>query len=313
MRARRWDQLSYAGELRQQATGPVLDRHRRSRRPGCQATPARSPSLAPSWPPSQPDCGKLRPVGRRGQDEEGPVTPEQAREFVANNHRAVMITRRSAGGLQTSPVTVGINSDGEVVISSRETAYKVRNLRRHPTATLCVLHRQLLRPLDPDRRHHPDRALAAGHGRADRLLPPHLRRASRLGRLPARHGRPAACAHPADHRQRRPYPRRVAATARPATWKQKDGIANATPRIHRRFGKIRAAPGVRKRIQERPPGPPRTPLSFPDHRGRNAGIFGRTSEVPPRSPTTTQRPLIAVCLAHQAARCNGTTTFTVYS
>jgi PPOX class probable F420-dependent enzyme len=66
------------------------------------------------------------------------VTPDQAREFVANNHQAVMITRRSAGGLQTSPVTVGIDSAGKVVISSRETAYKVRNLRRHPTATLCV-------------------------------------------------------------------------------------------------------------------------------------------------------------------------------
>jgi PPOX class probable F420-dependent enzyme len=64
------------------------------------------------------------------------VTPDQARAFVANNYRAVMITRRSAGGLQTSPVPVGINSDGEVIISSRETAYKVRNLRRHPT--LCV-------------------------------------------------------------------------------------------------------------------------------------------------------------------------------
>jgi PPOX class probable F420-dependent enzyme len=66
------------------------------------------------------------------------MTPDQAREFVANNHRAVLITRRSTGGLQTSPVTVGIDSDGKVVISSRQTAYKVRNLRRHPTATLCV-------------------------------------------------------------------------------------------------------------------------------------------------------------------------------
>jgi PPOX class probable F420-dependent enzyme len=66
------------------------------------------------------------------------VTPAQARKFVANNHQAVMITHRSAGGLQTSPVTVGIDSDAKVVISSRETAYKVRNLRRQPTATLCV-------------------------------------------------------------------------------------------------------------------------------------------------------------------------------
>ena len=66
------------------------------------------------------------------------MTPDQAHEFVANNRQAVMITHRSAGGLQTSPVTVGIDSDGKIVISSRQTAYKVRNLRRHPTATLCV-------------------------------------------------------------------------------------------------------------------------------------------------------------------------------
>ena len=66
------------------------------------------------------------------------MTPDQAREFVARNHQAVMVTLRSGGGLQTSPVTVGIDSDGKVVISSRETAYKVRNLRRRPTATLCV-------------------------------------------------------------------------------------------------------------------------------------------------------------------------------
>ena len=66
------------------------------------------------------------------------MTPDQAREFVTDNHRAVMITHRSAGGLQTSPVLVGVDSDGKVVISTRETAYKVRNLRRRPTATLCV-------------------------------------------------------------------------------------------------------------------------------------------------------------------------------
>jgi PPOX class probable F420-dependent enzyme len=66
------------------------------------------------------------------------VTPDQAREFVTDNHRAVMITHRSAGDLQTSPVLVGVDSDGKVVISTRETAYKVRNLRRRPTATLCV-------------------------------------------------------------------------------------------------------------------------------------------------------------------------------
>ncbi|MGH2826639.1 MAG: PPOX class F420-dependent oxidoreductase [Actinomycetota bacterium] len=66
------------------------------------------------------------------------MTPDEARAFVAGNHRAVMVTRRSDGGLQTSPLTVGVD-DEKIVISSRETAYKVRNLRRDPSVTLCVV------------------------------------------------------------------------------------------------------------------------------------------------------------------------------
>lgn len=63
---------------------------------------------------------------------------EDARRFITENHRAVLVTHRRDGGLQTSPVTVGTDDDGFVVISSRETAYKVRNLERDPRATLCV-------------------------------------------------------------------------------------------------------------------------------------------------------------------------------
>lgn len=65
------------------------------------------------------------------------MTPDEAREFVSNNHRAVMVTRRRDEGVQTSPITVGADDD-KVVISSREAAYKVRNLRRDPRVTLCV-------------------------------------------------------------------------------------------------------------------------------------------------------------------------------
>jgi PPOX class probable F420-dependent enzyme len=65
--------------------------------------------------------------------------PDDAREFVAGNHRAVLITRRSSGGLQTSPVLVGVDDEGELVISTSEAAAKTRNLRRDPTAVLCVL------------------------------------------------------------------------------------------------------------------------------------------------------------------------------
>ena len=67
------------------------------------------------------------------------MSPDDAREFVASNHRAVLITRRSSGGLQTSPVLVGVDGEGKVVISTWEGASKTRNLRRDPAVVLCVL------------------------------------------------------------------------------------------------------------------------------------------------------------------------------
>jgi PPOX class probable F420-dependent enzyme len=60
-------------------------------------------------------------------------------DFVRSNARAVLVTRRRDGRPQTSPVTVGVADDGVLVISSRETAMKVKNLRRNPDAVLCVL------------------------------------------------------------------------------------------------------------------------------------------------------------------------------
>ena len=91
------------------------------------------------------------------------MSPDEARAFVASNHRAVLITRRSGGGLQTSPVLVGVDDEGKLVISTREGSYKTRNLRRDPTAVLCVLS-CLLRPLDPDRWDGANRVAAAGDG-----------------------------------------------------------------------------------------------------------------------------------------------------
>ena len=63
---------------------------------------------------------------------------DDARSFIANNHRAVLATTRADGGAQLSPVTAGVDADGRVVISTRETAMKARNLRRTPRAALCV-------------------------------------------------------------------------------------------------------------------------------------------------------------------------------
>ena len=64
---------------------------------------------------------------------------EKAREFVRGNHRAVMHTWHADGRPQLSPVTVGVDEAGHIIVSTRETAAKVRNLRRDPRAIVCVM------------------------------------------------------------------------------------------------------------------------------------------------------------------------------
>ncbi|MFC4534271.1 PPOX class F420-dependent oxidoreductase [Sphaerisporangium dianthi] len=64
---------------------------------------------------------------------------DKAREFLRNNHRAVMLTFHPDGRPQMSPVTVGVDAAGHAVVSTRETAAKIRNLRRDPKVTLCVM------------------------------------------------------------------------------------------------------------------------------------------------------------------------------
>ena len=63
---------------------------------------------------------------------------ETGREFLGEHHRGVLATRRADGGIQQSPVIVTVDGAGRAIISSRETAYKVRNLRRDPWAQACV-------------------------------------------------------------------------------------------------------------------------------------------------------------------------------
>ena len=62
----------------------------------------------------------------------------EALDFLRSNHRAVMATTKADGSTQMSPITVGVDSEGRVVVSSRETAYKVRHLRALPYAAICA-------------------------------------------------------------------------------------------------------------------------------------------------------------------------------
>jgi PPOX class probable F420-dependent enzyme len=64
---------------------------------------------------------------------------DEARAVVREQHHAVLATQRQDGSPQMSPVNATVDDEGRIVISSRETAYKVRNLRRDPRAWLCVL------------------------------------------------------------------------------------------------------------------------------------------------------------------------------
>lgn len=67
-----------------------------------------------------------------------PMEMDPAKEFLKKNHWGVLATRRKDGQLQMSPITVGVDSQGHAIISSRETAYKVNNLRRDPRAAVCA-------------------------------------------------------------------------------------------------------------------------------------------------------------------------------
>ena len=62
----------------------------------------------------------------------------EALDYLRQHHRSVLITRRADGEPNPSPVVHGVDDSGRVVVSSREPAYKVRNLRADPRAVLCA-------------------------------------------------------------------------------------------------------------------------------------------------------------------------------
>ena len=62
---------------------------------------------------------------------------DEARQFLRDHHRGVLATVRRDGRTQLSPVTGAIDAAGHLLISSRETAYKVHHLERDPWAAYC--------------------------------------------------------------------------------------------------------------------------------------------------------------------------------
>jgi PPOX class probable F420-dependent enzyme len=60
-------------------------------------------------------------------------------QFIRPRHHAILGTSRKDGSIQMSPVTIGVDLDGSVLLSSYPERAKVRNLRHRPQASLCVL------------------------------------------------------------------------------------------------------------------------------------------------------------------------------
>jgi PPOX class probable F420-dependent enzyme len=63
----------------------------------------------------------------------------KALEFIKENPRAVIATRRRDGSPQMTPVVAAVDDEGRLLVSTRETAMKTRNLRRDPHVSLCFL------------------------------------------------------------------------------------------------------------------------------------------------------------------------------
>ncbi len=66
------------------------------------------------------------------------LSTDDVRTFIRSNHRGVLATMRRDGKPQMSPVLVGVDDDGSLMISTRETALKTLNVRRDGWASVCV-------------------------------------------------------------------------------------------------------------------------------------------------------------------------------
>ncbi|GLW55762.1 PPOX class F420-dependent oxidoreductase [Kitasatospora phosalacinea] len=60
-------------------------------------------------------------------------------EFVRPRHRALLITRRTDGTPQASPLTCGVDNDGRIVVSTYPERAKTRNAKRDAAVSVLVL------------------------------------------------------------------------------------------------------------------------------------------------------------------------------
>ncbi|HEY4019107.1 MAG TPA: PPOX class F420-dependent oxidoreductase [Pseudonocardiaceae bacterium] len=67
------------------------------------------------------------------------VDAAQLIEFLRPRHRAIVVTRRKDGSPQMSPVSFGVDAEGRIVIATYPQRAKIRNARRDPQVSVCVI------------------------------------------------------------------------------------------------------------------------------------------------------------------------------
>ena len=62
----------------------------------------------------------------------------EAQKFLKDNHHGVLVARKRDGSLQMTLVSPVIAADDNLIITARDTTYKVKNIRRNPQVSLLV-------------------------------------------------------------------------------------------------------------------------------------------------------------------------------
>ena len=61
-----------------------------------------------------------------------------AQKFLKDNHHGVLVARKKDGSLQMTLVSPVIDAGGQVIITARDSTYKVKNIKRDPQISLLV-------------------------------------------------------------------------------------------------------------------------------------------------------------------------------
>jgi len=67
------------------------------------------------------------------------VDRNQLLEFIRPRHNGILVTIRQDGRPQLSPVTMGVDAEGRIVVSTYPERAKARNAARREQASMCVL------------------------------------------------------------------------------------------------------------------------------------------------------------------------------